>query len=476
VVTATRTEMPEGEVPASVTVLTRDGIAQSGAVVMDDLLRQIPGFNTFRRSSSLVTAPQQDPEAQGVTLRGIGPGGASRALVLLDGIPVNDAFGGFLYWGELPLESIERIEVVRGGGSNLWGSFALGGVINIITKAPEKRFMHAKLSGGNLGTTDDTLSCSDVIGPFRVGLQGNFLHTDGYNIIAPFQRGPIDQDSGSEHKTFNGRLEYSPASNSSLYLQGSFYTEARNNGTPLRTSTTDRGFVAGGGTLNTADGSKWQLNIFSHLTTFNEQFSRINDSRTSESTQQIQEVPSTDVGGNLTWARSFSANHLLTTGTDFRLIDGESRDTFVDPAGTIAEHRLSRGEQTFFGFFVQDLYTPNPRLDVALGIRLDHYKIFHGSVTSPVTNPKVISIPDQDRTVISPKLAFRYELFDALAVRGAGYRAFRAPTLSELTRESSVERLRFLPNRFLGPEFLEGGEIGVDYAGLSVFRRRAQIT
>jgi len=153
VVTATRTEMPEGEVPASVTVLTRDDIAQSGAVVMDDLLRQIPGFNTFRRSSSLVTAPQQDPEAQGVTLRGIGPGGASRALVLLDGIPVNDALGGFLYWGELPLESIERIEVVRGGGSNLWGSFALGGVINIITKAPEKRLMHAKLSGGNLGTT-----------------------------------------------------------------------------------------------------------------------------------------------------------------------------------------------------------------------------------------------------------------------------------------------------------------------------------
>ncbi len=220
VVTATRTEMKLKEVPASVTVLTREDIAQSGALSVDDLLRQIPGFNTFRRSSSLFTAPQQDPEAQGVTLRGIGPGGASRALVLLDGIPVNDAFGGFLYWGELPLENIERIEVVRGGGSNLWGSFALGGVINIITKTPEKRTVETKLSVGNLGTTDDTLSYTDVVGPLRVGLYGNFLHTDGYNIIAPNQRGPIDQDSGSEHKTFNGRLDYAPTSNLSLLSPG----------------------------------------------------------------------------------------------------------------------------------------------------------------------------------------------------------------------------------------------------------------
>ena len=101
VVTATRTEMKLKDVPASVTVLTKKEIIQSSALTLDDLLRQIPGFNTYRRSSSLVTAPQQDPEAQGVTLRGIGPGGASRALVLLDGVPVNDAFGGWLYWGEI---------------------------------------------------------------------------------------------------------------------------------------------------------------------------------------------------------------------------------------------------------------------------------------------------------------------------------------------------------------------------------------
>src|SRR5262249_56549224 len=100
VVTATRTRMPEGEVPASVTVLTQEDISRSSALAVDDLLRQIPGFNTFRRSSSLVTAPAQDPEAQGVTLRGIGPGGASRALVLGDRVTAKGTFGGWADWAE----------------------------------------------------------------------------------------------------------------------------------------------------------------------------------------------------------------------------------------------------------------------------------------------------------------------------------------------------------------------------------------
>lgn len=468
VVTATRSEMKVKEAPANVTVLTKEDIAQSGALVVDDLLRQIPGFNTFRRSSSLVTAPQQDPEAQGVTLRGIGPGGASRALVLLDGIPVNDSFGGFLYWAEIPLESVERIEVVRGGSSNLWGNFAEAGVINIITKTPERRAVNVKVSGGNLGTTDDDLSYTDVAGPVRLGLQGNFLHMDGYNIIAPNQRGPIDQNSGSERKAFYGRLEYAPASNLSLFLRGTFFTQSLNAGTPLRTSDTDRGFVAGGGTLRTADGSVWQLHLFSHLTTFNEQFSRINAARTAESVSQIQQVPSTDVGGSLTWARRFFADHLLTAGTDVRLIDGETHDTFLDSSGVLTESRISKGRQDFFGFFIQDLFTPIPRLQIALGVRLDYFQNRDLSVTDTLTGQPstVTKAPDRDHTAVSPKLSFRYEILDGLAIRGAGYQAFRSPTLAEQTRISSVESLVFLPNLNLRPEFLDGGEVGFDYTGL----------
>ena len=132
VVTATRTEQRLGETPASVTVLTREDIGRTAAQSLDDLLRQVPGFSLFRRSSSLVS----HPTTQGVSLRGIGPSGASRALVLLDGIPINDPFGGWVYWDRVPLQSVEQVEVVRGGGASVWGNYALGGVINIITRRP----------------------------------------------------------------------------------------------------------------------------------------------------------------------------------------------------------------------------------------------------------------------------------------------------------------------------------------------------
>lgn len=469
VVTATRTEMPRQEVPASVTVLTQDDINQSGALAVDDLLRQVPGFNTFRRSSSLVTAPAQDPEAQGVTLRGIGPSGASRALVLLDGIPVNDAFGGWLYWGALPLREIERIEVVRGGSSNLWGNFALGGVINIITRAPTERAVDVSALGGSRGTTDEAASYTDMMGPFRFGLYGNFFRTGGWNIVTPAQRGSIDQNSDSEHTALRGRLEYAPAPHFSLFLRGAYYDETRNTGTPLRISSTHREFVAGGGSLQTDDGSDWQLTLFSHLSRFRENYSAVSEDRAAETPTQHQVVPSTDVGGAFTWERSFFTDHLVLAGTDFRLIDGESQDTFFAPdSRVVTNHQVSKGKQHFWAFFAQDVYTPTPRLEIALGVRVDQFRNFAGRVTDTPTAllpSRAVGFPGRSYTTTSWRLSFRYQLWPGVAVRGAGYQAFRAPTLSELYRRSSVEGLVLRENPGLRPEFLDGGELGCDYLG-----------
>src|SRR5574337_1400574 len=150
VVSASRVEQRLRDVPANVTVITREDIERSPARTVDDLLRQVPGFSLFPPSSSLVT----HPTAQGVSLRGIGPSGVSQTLVLLDGVPLNDPFGSWVYWSKVPLESVERIEVTRGGGSGVYGNYALGGVINIITKRPEARVAQAKLDLGTRDTVD----------------------------------------------------------------------------------------------------------------------------------------------------------------------------------------------------------------------------------------------------------------------------------------------------------------------------------
>ena len=325
--TATRTRQPLKDVPAHVTVLTQEDIHQSAAQTIDDLLRQIPGFSLFRRSSSLVA----HPTTQGVSLRGIGPSGASRTLVLLDGIPMNDPFGGWVYWSKVPVQSIERIEVVRGGGSSVWGNYALGGVIHIITQPPQKRMHTLVGAGGTRGTVNLGLFASDVLGPVGVAVEGKYFHTDGYQIIRGDQRGTIDiNNADSEQKIFNGKIEYALADDVMLLLHGGYFTEDRGNGTPLTHNATDAGYIRGGTRLTTPDGSEWTLDVFSHLQTFESTFSSPAPDRNSETPALDQfDVPSTAVGTSLQWSKQTHPNHLMTAGTDLRWIDGETNEDFV---------------------------------------------------------------------------------------------------------------------------------------------------
>ena len=126
-VTAYRTPLAESESPASVRLVTGEELRTAAPIALDDRLREVPGFELFRRSSSLVA----NPTSQGVSLRGLGSTAASRTLVLSNEIPLNDAFGGWIYWDEMPELSIGGVTVVRGGASDLYGSSAIGGVIEM---------------------------------------------------------------------------------------------------------------------------------------------------------------------------------------------------------------------------------------------------------------------------------------------------------------------------------------------------------
>ncbi len=158
IVTTTRTEQRLGDTPASVSLLTREQIQASPAVVADDVLRQVPSFSLFRRASSLAA----QPTTQGVSLRGIGPSGQSRTLVLLDGIPFNDPFGGWVYWTRVPMVSVDRIEITEGTASGLYGNYAMGGVINIVTSRPSRRTIEMKTQYGGQNTPKLDFFASDV--------------------------------------------------------------------------------------------------------------------------------------------------------------------------------------------------------------------------------------------------------------------------------------------------------------------------
>src|SRR6185436_2585805 len=159
-VTPTRSAKRLGDVPVSANIVEKETIRQSPAVVADDVLRQVPTFSLFRRSSSL----SSHPTAQGVSLRGLGPSGVSRTLVLVDGVPFNDPFGGWVYWTRVPLESVNRIEIIDGSSSSLYGNYGMGGVINIISASPTRRSVEFKTQYGNHSSPKADFFASDVWG------------------------------------------------------------------------------------------------------------------------------------------------------------------------------------------------------------------------------------------------------------------------------------------------------------------------
>lgn len=459
VVTATRTEQRLDEAPASVSVLTREDIGQAAGQSLDDLLRQVPGFSLFRRSSSIVS----HPTTQGVSLRGIGPSGASRALVLLDGIPINDPFGGWIYWDRIPLQSVEQVEVVRGGGASVWGNYALGGVINIITRRPVERAALFEGSYGNNDTRNVDLLLTEAQGPFRLSLEGSHFATDGYPTVSAARRGAIDGDAGSRHTTFNGRIELQPSPDLSLFVRGTYYEESRDNGTPLQFNNTDAGSLAMGGRARTGDGSEWTATVFTDLEGFHSTFSSQALDRNSETLALDQRVPSASVGAALTWSRAFGAHRVLA-GTDFRWIDGET-DERVYVAGAFARTRVAGGEQQIYGLFLQDVYTPHPRIELVGGLRADYWRAYDGfrrDTPPPAGIPARQTYSDIDRLAASPRLAMLVHASPSTDLRASAYQGFRVPTINELYRVFRVRNDVTVANEHLKPERLTGGEVGVE--------------
>jgi outer membrane receptor protein involved in Fe transport len=458
-VTPTRTEQKLADVPASVTILDRQEISQSASYTVDDLLRQRPAFSLFRRTSSLVA----HPTTQGVSLRGLGPSGVSRTLVMLDNVPYNDPFGGWVYWSSIPTETVERIEVVESGGSNLYGNYASGGVINIITLKPEEKTLRLTGQYGNRNTSRFDGLASHMFGRLGVALEGSAFRTDGYKITAPRERGTIDTNADSKNESLTGKLNYR-LPNASFFLKGSFFDERRNNGTRLQKNSTIAKSLNGGLNLRTHDGSDWQFLLFSDFRTFHSTFTEVAASRNSERLTLLQRVPTNSFGSSLQWSKPVSSSHVLSAGVDYRWVDGESDEQVVGTTGSIIRFRVSGGTQRSLGGFLQGFFAPVARLRASLSARVDHWRNFDATNRERVPPAEAVTISnfrEKSNTLLSPKAALLYHVTNQVSVWGSTTWGFRAPTLNELYRQFRAGNTLTLANEQLGPERVLGSEAGV---------------
>ncbi len=479
VVTPTRSEQRLGDLPASVSLLTRERIEASPAVVADDVLRQVPSFSLFRRASSLAA----QPTTQGVSLRGIGPSGQSRTLVLLDGIPFNDPFGGWVYWTRVPLASVDRIEVTEDSASSLYGNFAMGGVINIVTAKPTRRMFEVKPQYGNRKSPKVDFLGMDRWNALGVAVEGSFFGTDGFPTVTT-EAGPVDNNANVEYRNVTAKLEYAPTDRLNVSFRAGYFTEERDNGKVGELNDTRWTSTSGGVRVRLADASDLQARLFVDRQRAHFNFLAVTNPATTRTLVRLatdQRVPTNAVGGMAQWTRVLGTQHAFSAGTDMRWVDGDSEEDAyvasvptsiagVTQAATLSVRRISGGTQRSVGAFLQDVFTPTAKLVVTLNARLDNWRNYDGhniettvATGLPTANNRP-SIPDKRSTVVSPRVAALYHLTDRVTTWGAVNSGFRAPTLTELYRQFSVGAVTTRPNDQLGPERLLGGELGLNVA------------
>lgn len=453
VVTATATEEPLEETAAAIAVLGEEEIAAAAAATLDEVLRQVPGFTLFRRTSSRTA----NPTIQGASLRGLGGSGAGRALVLADGLPLADPFGGWVAWGRVPRAAVERIEVLRGGASDLYGSDALAGVVHLLRRPPVAGGLVADLSAGSEETAAGSAWASARGGRWGGAAAAEGFTTEGHVPVGAAERGPVDTPAGVAYGTVELTVEGEPRGDTGphLFLRGGVFDEERDNGTPLQDNATAILHAGAGADWTvsgkTISGGVLSLRAWAADHELEQSFTAVAGDRASERLVRAQRVPSELLGGRVRWTGSLGARHTLVAGVEAERREGVSRETVFLADRDIAS--AAGGRQREEAVFVEDLVAAGPRLSLAAGLRWDRWR-----------NASEADGEERSASMLSPRLTVRWQAAGDWALTGAAYRSFRAPTLNELYRGFRVGDVVTEPNADLDAERLTGIETGAVWA------------
>jgi len=475
-VTAYRTPLGLLESPVTTRVLAENALRTTAAVTLDDKLRQVPGVELFRRSSALVA----NPSSQGMSLRALGSTSASRTLITEDDVPLNDAFAGTIHWLETPELATKSIEVVRGGASDLYGSSAIGGVMNLVPLRPEGDVAELRSTGGSLGTYDDSGLLTGKRGGWGVLAAGGAIGTDGYIQEAPAQRGPVDIASNAHSQ--NGLLlaerERGPLR---LQVRASGFDEARNNGTPFQTNGTRLWrYAAGGdwqgpgnGTLSggTLSGGTLSARIYGATYHFRQTFSSIsnpNTLRNGETPSKFSLTPDNELGAVAHWSQPLGAGMVLLAGADthdVRVWDREQSYGSSSTPGSLVPAALTnlhdhQRDSAGYG----ELMAVHKAWTVTAAGRFDWFQNYDGQkLTWNGTGwvPSSSQPPQFGQRFFDPRIGISRKFGEHWAVSGSGFRAFREPTANELYRATQVGNQLTLANGNLLSERATGWETGV---------------
>jgi outer membrane receptor protein involved in Fe transport len=428
-------------IESSVTSIDRSAIAASPALRLDDQLRSVPGFSLFRRTSSAVA----NPTTQGVTLRGLSASGASRTLVVADEVPLNDPFGGWVYWDRVPVVALQRVDVVRGAAGDIAGNDALGGVIRLTTRT--NTGAEAWVDGGSLGTARGSGYGALSRGGWMAGASAETMTTDGFIVIAPEARGPADVAADSRGTSTMGwgggtRGPFQAT------LRGGYFNERRGNGTPAQVNATLTRW-SGANAHGLLAGGIWEARGDISVNNYRQTFSAVTaTTRATERLTNLQWVGSTGGGAGVSWIRQTSRAQVLI-GVTTRTARANLDEAAFSLTGVESAITRTRARQRGEGALFQGRLDLSSRVTLDAGARIDRWTLAN------VDKPDLAS----HLNFFEPRVGLSLRISADRTLRVSWLTGFRTPTMNELYRSFRVGNTTTQANVDLKPEKSSGPEV-----------------
>ena len=464
VVTGKALAEPPSSAAYATRVIERDALIATPSGRLEEALADVAGFQQFRRSDSR----SANPSAQGATLRALGGNATSRALVLLDGVPMADPFFGFIPFNAIAPERLAAATITRGGGSGPFGAGALAGTIDLTSAGLDD----LGSLGGHLYANDRSETESALYAAGRLGqgfgvISGRWDRGKGFFTTPAADRVEASARAGYDAFSVQARGVVPAGPAIELQARGLIYDDRRT----LRFEGADSSSTGQDASLRLVGRGPWQFDALAYLQARNFTNIVISSTRFVPVLDQ-RNTPSTGLGGKLELRPPVGSDGVLRLGGDVRRSEGELYETALNAfTGAVRERRNAGGVTSDVGLFAEYDHLLGPARLTA-GVRADRYVITDGFSTVRDAQGSVTeAVRYEGRS--GWQVSFRGGALMALGggfdVRAAAYRGLRLPTLNELYRPFVVFPVTTLANADLRNERLEGLELGIDYAPAEPF-------
>ncbi|MBO0750069.1 MAG: TonB-dependent receptor, partial [Porphyrobacter sp.] len=410
-------------------VLSHDEIVSTSSGRLEDALSNVAGFQQFRRSDSR----SSNPSSQGVTLRALGGNATSRALVLLDGVPMADPFFGYIPLSAIAPERLDRIRVTRGGGSGPFGSGALAGTIELDSAdASDLGLFTGSALIDQRAETELSGSVAPEVGDGYAVVSGRWDRGKGFWTTPVDQRVPASVRAKYDSWSASARLVEPIGSDLTLQLRGLAFEDNR----ILRFAGATTGSEGEDVSARVVGRGPWKIDALAYgqWRNFN---NRVISSTTYKLSLDQKDTPASGQGGKLEIRPPVGGGQTLRLGADFRRSKGDLKeDSYNASTGALTAHRFGGGVNTDLGLFAEDDWELG-LLTLTGGVRGDRYTIRDGYYRS--VNPAGVTtidnmFPNRADWAFSWRGGGVFHASHALELRAAAYTSLRLPTLNELYR------------------------------------------